>query len=190
MKADFSFLSKLFLWYNLKQETITKSKIRDHHCVFLHKILFKLLQWQQTGLSRVSDPPFLLHNAYCVFHVRHGDSPGWNPSVTARALSGDSHRGNSKWRMAATAHWWARDDRQSLTQALRTRLLTSRCRPRGTNGLPWNPRTSVDRIAYTHARKAPGFNPGAQTRRVLSWGETREKKKESVSFRSEEKWEQ
>lgn len=99
---------------------------------------------QQIDLSCVSDLSLPLHNMYCVFHDRHGDSQRRNLSVSVCAVSGDSKRGNSKWQMAATAHWWARDDRQSLTQALRTWLLTSCCRPRGNGGPPWNLRTSVD----------------------------------------------
>lgn len=57
-------------------------------CIFayMHKILSKavalLHRHQQTGLSYISDLPFLLHNAYCVFHEHHGDSLGWNLSVT------------------------------------------------------------------------------------------------------------
>ncbi len=97
---------------------------------------------QQIDLSCVSDLSLSLHNVYCVLQDHHGDSQRRNLSVSVCAVSGDSKHGNSVTNGChgtLMGSGW-----QSLTQALRTCLLTSCCRPGGNGGPLWNLRTSID----------------------------------------------
>ncbi len=140
---------------------------------------------QQIDLSCVSDLSLSLHNVYCVLQDHHGDSQRRNLSVSVCAVSGDSKHGNSKWRMAATAHWWARDDRQSLTQALRTCLLTSCCRPGGNGGPLWNLRTSIDHNGKDTCTR-DSIRQLKQMNLRLGRNERKEKEECIISVRGEE----
>ncbi len=139
---------------------------------------------QQIDLSCVSDLSLSLHNVYCVLQDHHGDSQRRNLSVSVCAVSGDSKHGNSKWRMAATAHWWARDDRQSLTQALRTCLLTSCCRPGGGGGGEWWASVKLEdlyrpqRQRHMHTR----LDPAAQTDEFKTGEKWEERKRRVYHF--------